>query len=298
MPRLGLRAPRPPGAVWTGREPGVPSSNKRERELARAKFERQQQRRLEREAARRKRARLTGVVAGLVVVALVVVGIVLASRNSTDTSASASSSPSASGSWNGTPTVKGCTTAPQPTTKTATWKAPTGTLPAGKTYELTLDTNCGKVVIHMDAKNAPKTSQAIGFLAQQGYYTDADCPRLTTSGIFVFQCGSPTNDGQGGPGFTIKDENLPTSKGNNGYTAGTVAMANSGANTNGSQFFIVYKDGSNLAPSYTIWGKVVSGLDMLQRVAAPGVQGGGTDGKPVQPLVITKATTRVVAQAG
>jgi peptidyl-prolyl cis-trans isomerase B (cyclophilin B) len=276
----------------------VASSNKRERELARAKFERQQQRRIEREAARRKRAQRGGVIAGLLVVALLVGGLILATRNSSSDTASASTSPSASASWNGAATVKGCTTAPQPTTKTQTWKAPTGELPAGKTYELTLDTNCGKVVIAMLAKQAPKTTQAIGFLAQQGYYTDADCPRLTTSGIFVFQCGSPTNDGAGGPGFTIKDENLPTSKGNNGYPAGTVAMANSGANTNGSQFFIVYKAGSNLAPSYTIWGKVVSGLDMLQRVAAAGVQGGGTDGKPVQPLVITKATTRVVPQAG
>ena len=278
----------------------MPSSNKRERELARAKFERQQQRRLEREAARRKRAQRGGIIAGLVVVALLVGGLILATRNSSsDTSASTSPSPSASASWNGAATVKGCTTAPQPTTKTATWKAPTGTLPAGKTYELTLDTNCGKVVIHMDAKNAPKTSQAIGFLAQQGYYTDSDCFRLTTSGIFVFQCGSSDNTASGaGPGFTIPDENLPTSKGTKGYPAGTVAMANSGANTNGSQFFLVYKNGTILQPQYTIWGKVVSGLDMLQRVAAAGVQGGGADGKPVQPLVITKATTRVVPQAG
>lgn len=277
------------------------SSNKRERELARAKFERQQRNRVEREAARRKRARTTGVIAGLVVVGLIVGGFIFATRSSSDSSASPTTSPSASAStaWNGAATVKGCTTAPKPTTKTTTWKAPSGTLPAGKTYELTLDTNCGKVVILMDAKAAPKTTQAISFLAGQGYYTDSQCFRLTTSGIFVFQCGSSDNTAAGtGPGFTVKDENLPTSKGNNGYPAGTVAMANSGANTNSSQFFVVYKDGSNLAPSYTIWGKVVSGLDMLQRVAAAGVQGGGTDGAPVQPLVITKATTRVVPQAG
>ena len=95
------------------------------------------------------------------------------------------------------------------------------------------------------------------FLTQQNYFTDSDCFRLTTEGIFVFQCGSSSNDASGsGPGFTVPDENLPTSKGQDGYPAGTVAMANSGANTNSSQFFLVYKDGSKLGPNYTIWGKV------------------------------------------
>ena len=68
-------------------------------------------------------------------------------------------------------------------------------------------------------------------------------------------------------------------------------MANSGAGTNGSQFFIVYKDGSTLGPNYTIWGRVVGGLDILKNVASAGVQGGAKDGAPQQPLVITKAAT-------
>ena len=107
---------------------------------------------------------------------------------------------------------------------------------------------------------------------------------------------SPTNNGQGGPGFTVPDENLP-SNGSNNYPAGTVAMANAGAGTAGSQFFIVYKD-TTLPANYTIWGKVVSGLDVVSNVAAAGVQGGGTDGKPAQPIVITKATTRETMQVG
>lgn len=266
---------------------GVSSSNKRERELARQKFERQQQRRAEREAARKRRTQVVGVVTGLVVAGLLVGGIWWGTRGSGSGSADPTASPTASPS--ASPVVAGCTTAPTPTTKTATWKQPDATTKPAAT--ITLDTNCGKVVIKTLAAQAPKTVQSMTFLAQQGYYTDSDCFRLTTQGIYVFQCGSPTNDGKGGPGYQIPDENLPTSKGKDGYPAGTVAMANSGANTNGSQFFLVYQDGTKLSPDYTVWGTVVSGLDMLQKVAAAGVQGGQTDGTPVQPLVITKATT-------
>ena len=275
------------------------SSNKRERDLARAKYERQQSRRAERDAARKKRSQVTGIVAGLIVAALVVGGLIWSTRSSSD-SATPTPSPTATPSPSTTAAqVKGCVAAPTPTTKTQTWAAPGGSpLPAGKTYELTLDTNCGKVVIVMNAAKAPKTTQSMAFLASQGFYTDSDCFRLTTSGIFVLQCGSPTNNGQGGPGYQLPDENLPTALGQNGYPAGTVAMANSGANTNGSQFFLVYKNGSKLGPNYTIWGTVVSGLDALGRVAAAGVQGGGADGAPAAPLVITKATTRVVPQVG
>jgi peptidyl-prolyl cis-trans isomerase B (cyclophilin B) len=259
----------------------VGTSNKRQRELARQKFERQQQRRIEREAARRRRTRVWSAVAGIAVVAVALGLFWFSQRDTGSSTASPSSSP--------TPSVRGCTTAPTPTEKTATWTSvPATTKPAA---QITLATNCGDIVITTLPAKAPKTVQSMTFLAQQGYYTDSDCFRLTTSGLFVFQCGSPTNDGQGGPGYTIDDENLPTAKGQDGYPAGTVAMANSGTNTNGSQFFLVYQDGTKLGPDYTIWGTVVSGLDVLQRVAAAGVQGGGADGAPVQPLVITKATT-------
>ncbi len=260
------------------------TSNKRQRELARQKFERQQQRRVEREAARRRSTRITGALIGLAIVAVAVGLFWYSQRDSGSSSASPSPSPSP------TPVVAGCTTAPTPTEKTQTWASvPAGTKPAA---QITLATNCGNVVIKTLPDKAPKTVQAMTFLTQQNYFTDSDCFRLTTEGIFVFQCGSSSNDASGsGPGFTVPDENLPTSKGQDGYPAGTVAMANSGANTNSSQFFLVYKDGSKLGPNYTIWGTVVSGLDVLQKVAAAGVQGGQADGAPVQPLVITKATT-------
>lgn len=291
------------------------SSNKRERELARKKYERQQERRVQREASRRRRNQVTAVVAGLVVVLGAAVALLVSSRSGSDAvatptaspTASASSTPSASTSASNSATasasasptasVAGCTKAPTPTTKTQTWSAPGGSpLPTTTPTYFHLDTNCGPIVIKMDAKAAPKTTQSMAFLAAQGYYTDADCFRLTTQGIFVLQCGSPTNNGQGGPGYQLPDENLPAS-GTNNYPAGTVAMANAGPGTAGSQFFIVYKD-TTLGPSYTIWGTVVSGLDVVSKVAAAGVQGGGGDGAPHQSIVITKATTSESPQAG
>ncbi len=281
------------------------SSNKRERDLARAKFERQQQRRAQEKAARRRRNQILAVSAGLVVVVLAVGALVLSSRDSGDNSAatptptptptaSASSTPSTSSSPSTTPAK--CAEAPAPTTKTQTWTAPPGTpLKPNSQYFIKLDTNCGPIDIQIDPA-APKTADSMIFLANQGYYTDSDCFRLTTEGLFVLQCGSPTNNGQGGPGYTVPDENLPED-GTNNYPEGTVAMANAGAGTSGSQFFIVYKD-TTLPPNYTIWGKVVSGLDVVQKVAAAGVQGGGADGTPAQPIVITKATTRETTQVG
>jgi peptidyl-prolyl cis-trans isomerase B (cyclophilin B) len=106
----------------------------------------------------------------------------------------------------------------------------------------------------------------------------------------VLQCGDPTATGYGGPPFSYHDENLPQYA-QNAYPAGIVAMANSGANTNGSQFFIVYKD-TTLPPNYTIWGRVTEGLEIVQAVANAGVVGGGTDGMPVQKIAILKVRVK------
>jgi peptidyl-prolyl cis-trans isomerase B (cyclophilin B) len=272
----------------------VSSSNKRERALAREKYERQQKARAERASAQRRRTQVVAVVAGLAVVAVAVLALVLSSRDDSSTTADGSPTPSATPSASPSSTGKvTCAKAPTPTVKTQQWTQPGGSpLPTDKLTFMKLATNCGDIVIQLDAKAAPQTTQSMAFLAAQGFYTDSDCFRLTTTGIFVLQCGSPTNNGKGGPGYKVPDENLPAD-GATGYPAGTVAMANSGPGTSGSQFFIIYKDGSNLGPNYTIWGKVVSGLDVVTTVAAAGVQGGSThdDGKPVQPIVITKATT-------
>lgn len=153
-----------------------------------------------------------------------------------------------------------------------------------------LQTNCGLIEISADGKNAPLTVLALTALANGGFFNQTLCHRLTTSGLYVLQCGDPTATGTGGPIFTYRDENLPTATTNN-YPAGIVAMANSGPNTNGSQFFLVYAN-TTLAPSYTRWGKITKGLDILRYVSSKGVQGGTTDGAPNQDLAILSVTIR------
>jgi peptidyl-prolyl cis-trans isomerase B (cyclophilin B) len=154
----------------------------------------------------------------------------------------------------------------------------------------TLNTNCGQIVFKTWGKKAPATVIAMAFLAKSGYFDHSLCHRITTAGIYVLQCGDPTASGSGGPMWQYKDENLPE-EGSDSYPAGTIAMANSGANTNGSQFFIVYKD-TNLPPDYSIWGEVTKGLDIVKRIAAAGVVGGGTDGTPKLTIAIDSVSVK------
>jgi peptidyl-prolyl cis-trans isomerase B (cyclophilin B) len=159
---------------------------------------------------------------------------------------------------------------------------------------ITLKTNCGEIQIVADGVNAPLTVISMSYLANKGYFDNSPCHRITNSGIFVLQCGDPTASGSGGPAWQVPDENLPTGTGNI-YPAGSVAMANSGeANTNGSQFFIVYDDNSRLGPNFTLWGKVTKGLDIVKAVAALGSDnsnpaGGGV---PNQAITIERASAR------
>jgi peptidyl-prolyl cis-trans isomerase B (cyclophilin B) len=152
--------------------------------------------------------------------------------------------------------------------------------------KFTLVTNCGNIEISAVGAKAPFTMTSIAALAKGGFYNNTLCHRLTTQGLFVLQCGDPTATGSGGPEFTYPDENLPANKKNN-YPAGTVAMANSGPNTNGSQFFLVYAN-TTLAPSYTIWGTITSGLDIVKAIAKAGAVGGAPDGKPAKTIAIQK----------
>jgi len=270
------------------------AGSKRARELARAKYERQQAARNARRAARRKKILIT---AGAIV-AVVAVGAgvwVLWPEGSTSASPSASATPTSSTPPAPVPTPTGitCTEAGASTRTTTFPKAEPQKLKPGAT--LTLDTNCGKVVIEFAVANAPINTNAIAFLASKGFYTDAGCHRLTVEGIFVVQCGSPSNDGRGDAGFKLPDENLPKS-GPNDYPTGTVAMANAGKGTASSQFFLVYKDSTLDPANYTVLGHITSGLDVIQYVAAkgvaPGSPSGQGDGPPAQPLVIKTATVR------
>ena len=166
--------------------------------------------------------------------------------------------------------------------------APADKLPKRLTRKFTFETNCGNIVVTTVGAKAPITITQLATLARGGYFNNSLCHRLTTQGLYVLQCGDPTATGGGGPNFTYRDENLPT-EGLNNYPAGTVAMANSGPGTNGSQFFLVFAD-TTLGANYTIWGTVTQGLEIVKAIAKAGVKGGGADGAPSQPIAIKRVT--------
>lgn len=271
------------------------SSNRREREIARAKFERQQQRRVERQQQSRSRQRIVAIV---VIAALVLAGggwavmslLADSSQSSTATESNnldeAVSELAEELNAQG-PLVDGCTEPVPARANDLTFD----TAPAPGSQEdgtLTLQTNCGDIVIDMSPQQAPATVASAAFLADTGFYDATACHRVTTAGIFVLQCGDPAGDGTGGPGYQLPDENLPA-EGAANYPAGTVAMANAGPGTAGSQFFLVYED-TTLPSGYTIWGQVSEGLDIVRAIAEAGVADGSADGLPAQPIVIESAT--------
>ena len=151
---------------------------------------------------------------------------------------------------------------------------------------VTITANVGEIQATLDADTTPCTVNSFVSLADQGYFDDTTCHRLTTQGIFVLQCGDPTGQGTGGPGYSFADELAGTET----YGPGTLAMANAGPDTNGSQFFIVYGD-SQLPPSYTVFGQVdEDGLKTVKDVAAKGTDNGGPDGAPKQPVELQTVT--------
>ena len=187
--------------------------------------------------------------------------------------------------------IGGQTTTPEATPEAApAVDLPNAGITESNKATISFTTNQGEIVIETTPSLAPLTVNAIAALAQKNYFDNTICHRLTTEGIFVLQCGDPTGTGTGGPGFNIPDENLPEAVENN-YPAGTVAMANAGPGTSGSQFFLVYQD-TTLGPDYTIWGSITSGLDILKTIASAGVVGGGADGTPATGVTIesTKVT--------
>jgi peptidyl-prolyl cis-trans isomerase B (cyclophilin B) len=136
---------------------------------------------------------------------------------------------------------------------------------AAQPFDVRFYTTQGVITVQMLTSAAPCTTFSFRFLASKNYFNQTHCHRLTVQRIFVLQCGDPTGTGSGGPGYAFNDENLAGAT----YPAGTVAMANAGPNTNGSQFFFTWKD-TTLRPNYTPFGKVISGMDVLQRIAAAG----------------------------
>ena len=274
----------------------VASSKDRERELARQRYQRQ----LERRAAQRARARQRMMVASmvaavvLVIVAVALIAVFTGNHKKTTTAAAAapataSAAPAPTSAAAATATPKDgltCTTPPAKPAKPLSFsKEPPLTLDKNASYVATITTNCGVIKADLYASKAPHTVNSFLFLAGKGYFTDTPCHRLVTSGIYVLQCGDPTGSGSGGPGYTIPDENLTGAT----YGPGVLAMANTGSpHTGGSQFFINYKT-STLPPSYTPFGKVTQGLNIVTEIAARGA-GAGANTPPNQPVSILSFT--------
>ena len=163
-------------------------------------------------------------------------------------------------------------------------EAPEAEVPADGTVTATVATNQGDIGLTMDAAATPCTVASFVSLAEQGFYDDTPCPRIgDQEGFGILQCGDPTGTGSGGPGYSFADE----LSGDETYPAGTIAMANAGPDTNGSQFFLVFRD-SQFPPSYTVFGTIdEAGVTVLEEIAATGNDnsnpaGGGTPNEPVQ----------------
>jgi len=152
-----------------------------------------------------------------------------------------------------------------------------------KKYTATIDTSQGTMKADLFAADAPLTVNNFVFLARQGYYDGVTFHRVINN--FMVQTGDPTGTGTGGPGYRFNDEPVTRN-----YDRGTLAMANAGPNTNGSQFFIVHKD-YPLPKNYTIFGKVTDGLDTLDKIATtPTGPGQGGNDTPKSPISINSIT--------
>lgn len=162
---------------------------------------------------------------------------------------------------------------------------PTVELKASTAYTVTMKTNCGEIVIGLDAKRAPKTAASFAALTDSGFFDGLTFHRVLAD--FVIQGGDPLGNGQGGPGYQVVERPPNDLR----YTRGVVAMAKAGVDpsgASGSQFFIVTGEDAGLTPDYALVGKVKSGFGTINKIIAQPVD--GPDGKPINPVVIESAT--------
>ena len=242
-------------------------SSKREREHERARYEKRVARQ-ERAASVRRQRILAGVLLGAVVLAVTVVAIVVATNDEPAPAAA--------------PEV----TDPAPEVTNAA-NVPDPALAEDRTWTGAISLNSGDIGIALDGAAAPQAVANFVTLAEDGFFDGTSCHRLTTSGIYVLQCGDPTATGTGGPGYTWGPiENAPEDA---VYPAGTIAMArtqNDGSSM-GSQFFLVYQDSTippDEAGGYTVFGQITSGEDVVQAIADAGTASDGV--APVSDVII------------
>jgi peptidyl-prolyl cis-trans isomerase B (cyclophilin B) len=286
-------------------------TNEQRRANAKRKLQRQRERRAQ-QARRRRTLAIVGGAVAVAVAAAIVVTVVLTNRDHNNKQASAG------GSSSTTPTSGPVSGAPLPAFKAtgdlgANCQYPPSPEPAARQVNpprqgkvptdpaqvsVSMVTNQGHIGLLLANNESPCTVNSFASLAQQKFFDGTKCHRLTTGdSSSILQCGDPTADGTGGPGYQFANE-YPTDQYPAGdpalkqpvvYPRGTLAMANAGPGTNGSQFFLVYKD-TLLPPAYTIFGKIQQdGLATLDKIAKGGVAGGGADGPPAVEVTITSA---------
>ena len=278
-------------------------SKERQRQRARERHERQREEHRQRQHRLRKRLSIGAVV---VLVVGLVAGLSLAFAGGSTPAAKSKPKASTSASASASSTAAAVAEPAHHCTYTSSGggkpSLPTTSPDYNATYTATINTNLGKINIGLLNSKATCTVNSFVHLAETNFFNNTQCWRVDngTGGIYMLQCGDPTATaksklscssstlGSGGPGYQFADENLTGAT----YPAGTVAMANGGANTNGSQFFLVFKN-TSLSASYTPFGKITSGLDILQNVAKAGTSctiqsvGGGV---PKEKVIINSVT--------
>ncbi len=291
-------------------------TNEQRRATAKRKLERQ----LERRSKQAKRRRIVLIAAGSIAAVAVIVVVAIAIVNTkhehkSNTAGSgtttASSAPETTTSAGPTPPVSplppfkpsgdlgaNCQYPASPDPAAKAVKPPrTGKVPTDPAQvSASMATNQGQIGLMLANNESPCTVNSFASLIGQGYFNNTKCHRLTTSPMLgVLQCGDPKGDGTGGPGYQFGNEyptdqyppNDPKAQERVVYPRGTLAMANAGPGTNGSQYFMVYKD-SQLPPQYTVFGTIqADGLATLDKIAKAGVAGGGEDGAPASEVTIT-----------
>lgn len=291
-------------------------TNEQRRETAKRKLERQ----LERRKKQARRRRILLIAGGIVVAAAIVAGVAAVvikdhKDHKGNTASPTTTSRSAPESTTTAPAETTPPVAPMPSFKPsanlgANCQYPASSDPATKpvkpprsgkiptdpaTVSASMATNQGNIGLLLANNESPCTVNSFASLAGQGFFNNTKCHRLTTSAtLAVLQCGDPKGDGTGGPGYQFANE-YPTDQYPPKdpklqqpvvYPRGTLAMANAGPGTNGSQFFLVYKD-SELPPQYTVFGKIQDdGLATLDKIAKAGIAGGGEDGPPADDVTV------------
>jgi peptidyl-prolyl cis-trans isomerase B (cyclophilin B) len=289
-------------------------TNEQRRATAKRKLERQ----LERRQKQAKRRRILLIVAGSVVALAVVAAVVITvvngkSEHKSNTAATTIPAGSSAATTTGAPqtgqvpplppfkpsanTGANCQYPASPDPAAKPVKPPrTGKIPTDPAQvSASMATSQGNMGLMLANNESPCTVNSFASLIGQKYFDNTKCHRLTTSATLgVLQCGDPKGDGTGGPGYQFANEyptdqfppNDPKLQEPVLYPRGTLAMANAGPNTNGSQFFMVYKD-SQLPPQYTVFGTIqADGLATLDKIAKAGVAGGGEDGAPTSEVTI------------